>query len=189
VPRQKQIGRPSMTFSEFTTSLRNPNSHRRIPPNSILAMSLPPNDPTSLTPGFQFVNISDPADMKAPEHRKFVRKSVASNHRKRQVLGLSPAFGQSSPPHSCSAKGGDSHQSYCQACGTSIQTRRDSLSLGYDRKDESLYLFGKGVDPFNNFPIPSRPYMEVLVDHCKCFRPFKIRNVAPHWLLLSLPGI
>jgi hypothetical protein len=139
-------------------------------------MSLPPDDSASSTPDFQFVNISDPADMKAPEHRKFVRKSVASNHRKRQVLGLSSASGQSRPPHSCSAKGGDSHQSYCPACGTSIQTRRDSLSSIYGGKDESLYLFGPGVDPFNNFPIPSRPYMQVLVDHCKYFIPFKTRK-------------
>jgi hypothetical protein len=139
-------------------------------------MPLPPDDSTSSIPDFQFVNISDPADMKAPEHRKFVRKSVASNHRKRQVSGLPSASGQSSPPHSCSAKGGDSHQSYCQACGTLIQTRRDSLSSSYDRKDGSLYLLGAGVDPFNNFPIPSRAYMQVLVDHCKYFRSFKIRK-------------
>jgi hypothetical protein len=143
-------------------------------------MPLPPDDSASSTPDFQFVNISDPADMKAPEHRKFIRKSVASNHRKRQVLGQSSASGQRSPPHSCSAKGGDSHQSYCQACGSSIQTRRDFLSSSYDRQDESLYLIGVGVDPFNNFPIPSRPYMQVLIDHCKYFRPFKIwkRNTS-----------
>jgi hypothetical protein len=134
-------------------------------------MSLPPDDSTSLTPSFQFVNISDPADMKALEHRKFVRKSVASNQRKRQVLGLSSAFGGGGPPH-CSAKAGDSHQSYCQACGTSIQTRRDYTS-SYDGKDDSLYLFARGVDPSSSFPIPSRPYMHVLVDHCRCFRSLK----------------
>jgi hypothetical protein len=55
-------------------------------------MSLPPDESTSLTPGFQFVNISDPADMKAPEHRKFVRKSVASNQRKKADVGTFLSF-------------------------------------------------------------------------------------------------
>jgi hypothetical protein len=130
-------------------------------------MPSPPHNSAPSTPDFQFVNISEPADMKAAGHRKLVRKSVASNHRRKQVLGRSSASGKSTPPHSCATKAGDPHQGYCQACGSSLHTRRDSSSSRSGRKDESLYLFAAGVDPFHSFPIPSRPYMHVLVDHCK----------------------
>ena len=84
------------------------------------AMPLKRSESTSSE--FQFVNISEPSDMKDSKNMKLVRRSVAFSHRRKQVLRHSIDPATRNGHHSCLDPNLSSHPplNYCQICGFSL---------------------------------------------------------------------
>ena len=151
-------------------------------------------DPSSLE--FQFVNISEPAEIKNSKNKKLVRRSVAFSHRRKQVLRHSTDHGSTSSPHSCLDPNLNSQPpvNYCQVCGFSLQKKRGGRSVKSDEGEidstekeclETGWLGAGRTGPFSTFPIASQPYMHLLVDYCK-FRNSSID--MPHSVRFNTPN-
>lgn len=166
VLRFDYIVRDNLATDTTTTSKKI----QPIPPN------MKPSDSSSSK--FQFVNISGPAEMKDSKNKKLVRRSVAFNHRRKQVMRHSRGQSLGTSPHSCLDPNLSSQPpvNFCHVCGFSFRKKRDGLSAKPDegeidcgeRECMEAGLLGAGrVDPFGTFPIASKPHMHLLVDHCK----------------------
>ena len=130
------------------------------------------------TPDFPFVNISKPNESQGHQNRSLVRSLVAQNRRKKQLLSHSEQG-----PHSCFDPSIGSllpALNFCPVCGYALAKNRRS-SKPFDpssiptaaspkpKLSGSSALGAGRVDPFGAFPIHAKPYMHILVDHCKLF--------------------
>ncbi len=138
------------------------------------------------TPDFPFVNISKPDESQDYQNRSLVRSLVAQNRRKKQLLSHSEEG-----PHSCFDPSIASllpALNFCPVCGFALAKSRRS-SKPFDPsfvptgtsprpKLSGSSTIGAGrVDPFGVFPIHAKPYMHVLVDHCKLFSWMRKANL------------
>lgn len=168
-----------MLFSPFSD---NYSLHTEAVSGSVLLMGSPPSPQEMATLGsdFQFVNISGPADIKSPENRNLVRRSVAASHRRKQVMRRSTAPGQMESCHMClgATSSSEATPNYCSICGHSLRRKRGELPSNAAETEDAyelpearsvqLPLLGAGnIDPFATFPISTQPYMYFLVDYCE----------------------
>lgn len=158
------------TFIEQTLS--SPKANEQTPPS--------PKNEASPSSDFQFVNISAPSEIKDTETRKFIRSSVANNCRRKQFLRHSHSSSQGVDTHYCLDTKPTSFlaKNFCQVCGFSFRKKTASRASKQCSQESpepekgviETEIFAAGrVDPFSSFPIPTKPYMYTLIDHCQFF--------------------
>ena len=203
LPESKTLSKKSQILppgSETSNKLKFARFHHVLHNNSTMEMKsisqvMPLNWPSPKvtepsSSEFQFVNISEPADMKDSKNKKLVRRSVAFSHRRKQVLrhSTNSAFGKSH--HSCldPSLGFRPPVNYCQVCGFSLRKKLASQSSKLEEQEggateteclETGILGAGRVDPFATFPIVAQPYMHVLVDHCRFTHLRSWRKLKP----------
>jgi hypothetical protein len=130
---------------------------------------------------FQFVNISSPSEIRQPAIRNLVRRSVAIRHRKKQALRHCATSGQENVLHRCTGAdlGSLLSPKFCQVCGESLRKKSGSPSIVIDELEEvretgvetacfeAMVLGATKTDPFGTYPVPIKPYMNILVNHCQ----------------------
>jgi hypothetical protein len=138
----------------------------------------------------QFITITDPNQSGAANNRKLVRAQAMRHARQRPAPRIDPvsrasSTGSDSPTRSAtkSPRGGfldlpaDAYEGSFQVnlSGShddafSAAEYEDAEAVRYYSRDVSpLTPLGAGrVDPFASYSIEIKPYMNFLVDHCKC---------------------
>jgi hypothetical protein len=91
----------------------------------------------SVSSEFQFVNISDPSNMKSSKNRKLVRRSVAVSYRRKQLFQHATLPRSEEDHHSCldTHLNSRSTVNYCQVCGYSLEKEQRSRSRPDERED------------------------------------------------------
>jgi hypothetical protein len=129
------------------------------------------------TSGLQFVNITKPNHIKDTKTQKLIRRAAAQNSRKRSVLEKAQEIVLKHK--SCSLSDEELCKlASCPECGLPLaqdgnrpNTGGETVKLLWPQSTNQTSLvptLGAGrSDPFLAFPIPMRPYMNVLIDHCQ----------------------